>query len=93
MAYFSNGTEGYSWQEVNCDKCALWKSRGDEDPDNKGCPINDVQMLYNYDQLAGGQEKLRSAMRILIPEDQVLIDGKPAYRVAKQCSMFEAKDG
>lgn len=92
MAYFANGTEGDMWQAVNCDRCRNWKSRGEEDPDNQGCPINDVQMLYNYDQLARGQEKLRSAMNLLIPEEQVMIDGKPRYKVAAQCSMFEAQD-
>ena len=59
MAYFANGTEG-EYLEAQCGRCPLV---------DKVCPIKHVQLLYNYDQLDKGQEKLKSAMEILIDED------------------------
>lgn len=32
------------------------------------CPVETVQLLYNYDQCDKGQEKLREAMNLLIDE-------------------------
>jgi len=56
MAYFPNGSAG----EVLDNQCA-------ECPLGDGpCPVLLVQMMYNYDQLAVGQEKLREAMTILV---------------------------
>ena len=39
MAYFSNGSEGAAFDN-QCAKCVL---------SNKKCPIEYVQMMYNYD--------------------------------------------
>jgi hypothetical protein len=75
MAYFANGTEGDILQMQCCD-CPL--GFGWNDPRQgqlfeaeripKGCPVHAVQMLYNYDQVSAGQEKLRAAMNVLIDE-------------------------
>lgn len=56
MAYFANGTDG-DYLEAQCEKCPLGQ---------KACPVLHVQLLYNYDQVAKGQEKLREAMNMLV---------------------------
>jgi hypothetical protein len=61
MAYFSNSTEGETL-EVQCCDCPLGPS---------GCPVHLVQLLYNYEQLCDGQEKLKEAMEILIDDKGV----------------------
>lgn len=58
MAYFSNGSEG-EYLESQCEECLH------ANPESC-CPIAAVQVLYNYDQLEEGQEKLRAAMNLLI---------------------------
>ena len=42
MAYFSNGTEGLSYQEEYCFKCRF-------DKDQK-CPIWLLHLIHNYDE-------------------------------------------
>ncbi len=61
MAYFSNGSEG-EILDRQCRLCLGWDS---------ACPIALVQMLYNYDQVDKGREKLRDAMSLLIDDDGV----------------------
>lgn len=77
MAYFSNGSHGEHWESENCSICKY-------DDRDKGCSIMDVYMVFNYDQVSKGQEKLREALNILIPEN----DGYPI-----QCLMFSQIDG
>jgi len=72
MAYFSNGSEGYSWEEDNCDVCHFGT-------DDRLCSVRYIQNLWNYDQLKAGNEELHKAMNFLIPEK----DGHP-----QKCSMF-----
>jgi hypothetical protein len=67
MAYFSNGTEG-EVLDVQCADCPLGGGC---------CPVKSIQMLYNYDQLDDGQEKLQDAM-------EQLVDAKGVCQVRKQ---------
>lgn len=59
MAYFPNATSG-EVLDRQCADCPLG---------NGPCPVMGVQMLFNYDQCDDGQEKLRSAMSILVADD------------------------
>lgn len=61
MAYFSNGCEGETL-EIQCRHCPL----GDGP-----CPVQFVQMQYNYVQLDEGQEKLQEAMTALVDDDGI----------------------
>lgn len=61
MAYFSNSSEG-EVLDVQCYDCPLGGGC---------CPVLSVQMLYNYDQLEDGQEKLREAMELLVDDKGV----------------------
>ena len=65
MAYFPNGSSG-DYLDAQCADCPANKNAGSDGPQ---CPILHVQLLYNYDQLDKGQEKLKSAMELLIGED------------------------
>jgi hypothetical protein len=60
MAYFSNSSEGWFFDE-QCAECI----HVDE---TAMCPVAHVQMMYNYDQCADGQEKLRQVMTILVSD-------------------------
>lgn len=44
MAYFSNGTEGESYEHNVCSRCIHY---GDE---TKMCPVWELHLLYNYGQ-------------------------------------------
>lgn len=61
MAYFSNGSEG-AYLYNQCLDCIHYV-------EDLGCPVALVQMLYNYDQMKEGNEKLREAMNLLINEN------------------------
>ena len=86
MGYFSNGTEGFAYQETYCYRCAHWKDVGDGR--GEGCPVMDLHLLYNGDQLddkGEPKEPLSVVLSMLIPE---IDDGA----VNDQCAMFvEAK--
>ncbi len=58
MAYFANGSEGEILEE-QCARCPYGE---------RPCPIIHVQMMYNYDQVKPGNEKLREAMDRLVDE-------------------------
>lgn len=75
MAYFPNGSSG-EVLELQCGRCLL----GDGP-----CPIVGIQMLYNYDQLEEGQEKLKDAM-------SMLVDDKGTCQVYKQLTENFRKD-
>jgi hypothetical protein len=70
MGYFSNGSEGDFYQAQYCRRCV-------HDRENAFCPVWDLHMLYNYDQLK--KPATRSALAMFIPEQ----DGGNG-----QCSMF-----
>jgi len=63
VAYFANGTEGMIFYE-QCINCLH------EDP-GVGCPIALVQMIYNYEQLDKGNEKLRECLNHLVNESGI----------------------
>lgn len=67
MVYFSNNSDG-EILDVQCADCPMGGG---------GCPVAQVQHLYNYDQLRDGQEKLQEAM-------SMLIDDKGTCRVRKK---------
>ena len=58
MAYFPNGSSGYTLDE-QCMDCLP------EEP----CPIAYVQIEYNYEQCNAGQEKMRELLRHLVTDD------------------------
>ena len=61
MAYFSNGCEG-EVLEVQCADCPLGGGP---------CPVKLIQLLYNYEQLDDGQEKLKDSMSMLVDNEGV----------------------
>lgn len=61
MAYFPNGAAG-EVLDRQCEECPLGEG---------ACPVLGVQLLYNYDQLEDGQEKLREAMSMLVNDEGV----------------------
>ena len=71
MAYFRNSSSG-EVLEVQCADCPLgfgWndpyqKRLFDAESIGNGCPVEFVQLMYNYDQV--GIPKLKEAMTILI---------------------------
>lgn len=73
MAYFPNGSSGEVLDD-QCERCPLG------DSGECCCPVLSIQLLYNYDQLNDGQEKLRSAM-------SMLVDDKGVCQVNKQLKM------
>jgi hypothetical protein len=94
MAYFSNSTEG-EILDAQCADCPL--GAGWNDPDQKQlfdvieqkmrpCPVAFIQLDFNYDQLAKGQEKLRHAMNCLINE-------KGVCQVREQLLQIRAEQG
>lgn len=60
--YFSN-SDGHFWMMEQCQGCVHYKEEGPP------CAVEMVQMEFNYDQCAEGQEKLRKAMTMLIDKD------------------------
>lgn len=79
MGYFPNGTEGMIYDEEMCSRCVHQK------PDDGGCAVWLLHMIYNYDQLDKGQEKLKTALDILIPVGE---DGLSN----EKCTMFHDKN-
>ena len=70
MAYFPNGSSG-EILDRQCEKCPLGRGESGE-----CCPVELVQLHYNYDQCDDGQEKLREAMNILIDNRGICQVGK-----------------
>ena len=83
MAYFSNGLEGMNYEAVYCDRCVHHEHR--DDSTFKGCPLMDVQMDHNHDQIGKGKtaKTIKSILDALIP-----MDGQ----YAGECAMFHPKD-
>jgi hypothetical protein len=61
MGYFSNGTEGYDYEDRYCRRCANYRDKSDTGSET--CPIIDAHKLYNYDEC----NKPDSILHILIP--------------------------
>ena len=80
MGYFSNGSEGDGYEECYCETCAHHHG-----PDSEtGCAVWFIHTMFNYDQLTSGQEKLRTALRTLIPEDRKGLNGKCAMWIERK---------
>ena len=60
MGYFSNGSEGEYYEAKYCARCVHQAT------EDRGCPIWDLHMLYNYDQLK--KDATRLALAMFIPE-------------------------
>jgi len=75
MGYFSNGTEGCSYESKYCENCIHWVF--DEREETKGCPVWDLHMDYNYGQDA----KTGEILDVLIPRNEVGVSNE-------QCTMF-----
>lgn len=76
MAYFSNGTEGASYEARYCDRCVHQNG-----PDGKsGCAIWLSHLLYSYKLCNKKDEEGKQILDMLIPSDE---RGFPA-----QCAMF-----
>lgn len=81
MGYFPHGTSGMVYQEKYCERCRNWKDL--DDGRGHGCPVWDMHLVHNYDQV-----KNKGFKRILdsfIPMD--------AKRNPKQCLMFDQAEG
>lgn len=59
MAYFPNGASAQIFED-QCTLCVMGEA---------ACPVALVQLYYNYEQLAEGQEKLRAALRSLVTDE------------------------
>lgn len=72
MAYFSNGTEGMSYEEQYCSRCMFCED----------CPVLTLHMLWNYEQHGESEtaKAKRTALDLLIPRTK---DGWN-----EQCRMF-----
>jgi formate hydrogenlyase subunit 6/NADH:ubiquinone oxidoreductase subunit I len=76
MAYFPNGSSG-EVLDLQCSRCPLG-----EGP----CPVMGIQMIYNYDQLDAGQEKLRQAMEMLVDEKGICQVHKQLMEVSNEAA-------
>jgi hypothetical protein len=75
MAYFSNGSEGDRFQAEYCDRCVHWNPE-------KGCPIFDAHLLFNYQECDSGSNA-EMILNMLIPEIENEHGTFPG-----ECSMF-----
>jgi len=84
MAYFENGNQSEVLDE-QCLTCPLG---------NHQCPVYTVQSLFNFDQMEGGNDKLRQCMIFLVDDagvcqvkqliDQSCQDIEQKYRTLHQ---------
>ena len=70
MGYFNNGCEGMDYEEQYCRHCQ-------HDNEDKGCPVLQAHMLYNYEEC----NKPGSILHIHIPRS-------PDKLSNEQCAMF-----
>lgn len=83
MGYFSNGTEGDSYREKYCSRCAHYDPEGD-----KECPVWEAHLSFNYDQHTPEGKREGPVAQILdqlIPRDAKVGNAK--------CAMFLARVG
>jgi len=81
MGYFSNGTEGMSYQEEFCANCKNWIDK--KDGRGFGCPIWDLHFLYSY-KLCNSKSNAKKMLDFLIPMNK-------KDCCALKCSMFLRK--
>jgi hypothetical protein len=78
MGYFSNGSEGDSYEAQYCSRCVhLPQSR------DKGCPVFGAHFFYNYEQSTSAAVK--DILTMLIPRDERGANG--------QCALFYERGG
>lgn len=78
MGYFSNATEWEIWAQNNCFKCAHWPTRDND----KGCPVELIHNLYNYNQ----SDQTVEILDILIPKKKGHGNSKCAMFIRKSNS-------
>lgn len=82
MGYFANGSEGDAYMAQWCSRCVHWKD--ESDGRGEGCPVFDLHLLHNYDQIK--KESTRHALEMFIPRNE---DGLGNA----QCRMFWERGG
>ena len=75
MGYFSNGSEGSSYESKYCENCIHWVF--DEKEETKGCPVWDIHFLFNH----SSKEETKNILNELIPTNN-----KRPFN--EQCAMF-----
>lgn len=86
MAYFSNGTEGYTYEDKYCIHCVNYKGEDDM------CAVWDVHQTFNYDQCKDTSRGrvIKEMLEILIPsqdehnEDSIKGDGMTNWDINNQ---------
>ena len=81
MGYFSNGSEGMGYQEKYCSRCRNHKDL--DDGRGVGCPVWDMHMIYNYEQIKN--DRLKQILESFIPTKDNDLSG--------QCLMFDCIEG
>lgn len=81
MAYFPNGTSGMIYVDQWCSRCTNWKDL--DDGRGCGCPIQDLHLAHNYDQVKN--EDIKMILETFIPTKE---DGFP-----DKCLMFTQAEG
>lgn len=82
MAYFSNGSEGLTWEDKWCSRCVHLSDEG-------GCSVIVIHSVYNYDQHKEGEtgKAIADILNLLIPRSADKLENE-------RCSMFvERPDG
>jgi len=80
MGYFSNGTEGEIYRDDYCQRCLHWQDL--DDGRGEGCPVWNLHLIFNRDQLNSEGEPegpIHWILSTLIPEKRGHND---------QCAMF-----
>lgn len=82
MGYFSNGSEGMSYQDKYCDKCVHWH-------EEFGCPCWWIHQDLNYDECNNKE----SVLHKMIPQDKKGFNSKCFCFIEPKDSIKErAKD-
>lgn len=75
MGYFSNSTDGHTWEQDNCPKCVHHCYDGDAE---KGCPILQAHFFYQDD------EGCKELLEMFIPRDGVF-NGPCSFQKVPEC--------
>ena len=80
MGYFSNGSEGFDYQERYCIRCLNWRDNG---TGSEGCPIMDLHAMWNYEAIGKNADKTKAmALSHFIAREGI---------ENKECTMFQIK--
>lgn len=74
MGYFSNGTDGESYEQRYCSRCI----HSQDDPGKPVCPVMLAHILYAYEE-CGSKSNAAHILNILIPREGA---------ANAQCTMF-----